>query len=100
MKYGLGACTATLKELEGGLGSTDFYLISKLEAARSILTAHRYMPHIYCGMELHSLPVETTVVQINCLFQHYGTTTVLGTTLTAAIEYLQVEIGVRGCPLS
>ena len=35
-KHGLGACTATLKELEGGLGSTDFCLISKLGAARSI----------------------------------------------------------------
>ena len=31
MKYGLGACKATLKELESGLGSTDFYLISKLD---------------------------------------------------------------------
>ena len=77
MKYGLGACAATLKELEGGLGSTDFYLISKLGAARSTPTALRYMPHIYCGMELHSLPVETIVVQINCLLQHYGTTTAL-----------------------
>ena len=67
MKYGLGACTATLKELKGGLGSTDFYLISKLGAARSILTAVRCMSHVYCGMELNSLPVETTVAQINCL---------------------------------
>ena len=99
MKYGLGAYAVTLKELEGGLGSTDFYLISKLGAARSILTALRYMPQVYCGMELHSLPVETTVAQINCLLQHYDTTTALGTTLTAAIEYLQVEIGVTGCPL-
>ena len=51
-------------------------------------------------MELNSLPVETTVAQINCLLQHYDTTTVLGTTLTTAIEHLQVEIGVTGCPLS
>ena len=99
MKYRLGACTATLKELEGGLGSTDFYLISKLGAARSIPTTLRYMPHVYCGMELNSLPVETTVAQINCLLQHYGTTIALGTTLSAAIEHLQVEIGVTGCPL-
>ena len=69
---------ATLKELEGGLGLTDFYLISKLGAARSIPTALRYMPHVYCGMELNNLPVETTVAQINCLLQHYGTTTALG----------------------
>ena len=33
MKYGLGACTVTLKELENGLGLTDFYLISKLGVA-------------------------------------------------------------------
>ena len=27
-KYGLGACTVTMKELESGMGSTDFYLIA------------------------------------------------------------------------
>ena len=100
MKYGLVACAATLKEPEGGLGSTDFYLISKLGATRSTPTALRYMPHVYCGMELNSLTMETTVAQINCLLQHYGTTTLLGTSLTAAIEHLQVEIRVTGCPLS
>ena len=65
-----------------------------------IQTALRYMPHVYCGMELHSLLVETTVAQINCLLQHYGTTTALETILTAAIKHLQVEILVTGCPLS
>ena len=44
-----------------------FYLMSKLGAARTIPTAVRYMPHVYCGMELNILPVETTVAQINCL---------------------------------
>ena len=99
MKYGLGACTVTMKEFERGLGSTDFYLMSKLGVARTIPTAVRYLPHIYCGMELNSLPVETMVVQINCLLQHYGRTTALRTTLSAAIEHLQVEIGLTGCPL-
>ena len=33
MKYGLWACSATLRELENGLGLTDFYLISKLGVA-------------------------------------------------------------------
>ena len=51
-KYGLRACAVTLKELEGSMGSTNFYLISMLGVARSIPTALRYMPHVYCGMEL------------------------------------------------
>ena len=50
-------------------------------------------------MELNSLPVETKVSQINCLLQHYGMDTVLGTKLTAAIENVQVEIGMTRCPL-
>ena len=100
MKYGLGECIATVKELERGLGLTDVYLMNKLGVTRTILTAVRYLPHIYCGMELNILPVETTVAQINCLLQHYGTTTALGTTLTAAIEHLQVDIRVTECPLS
>ena len=88
MKYGLGACTATLKELKSGLGLTDFYLMSKLGATRTISTAVKYMPHVYCDMELNSLSLTTTVTQINCLLQHYGTTTALGTTLSAAIEHI------------
>ena len=70
MKYGLGACAATLKEPESSLGLTDFYLINKLGAEKSIPTALRYIPHVYCGMELNSLLVETTVAHINCLLQH------------------------------
>jgi hypothetical protein len=50
-------------------------------------------------MELNSLPVETTVAQINCLLQHYGTDTALGTTLAAVIKHLHVEIRVIGCTL-
>ena len=61
--------------------------------------ALRYMPPYFCGMELNSLPVETTVAQIKCLLQHYGTNTVLGTILTAVMKHLHVEIGVTGCPL-
>ena len=99
MKYGLGACVATMKELERGLRLTDFYLMSKLGVARTIPPAVRYLQHIYCGMELNIVPVETTVAQINCLLQHYGITTALGTTRVAAIEHVQVEIGVTGCPL-
>ena len=72
------------------------YMISKVGAARLIPAALRYIPHFYCGMELHSLLVEPTVAQINCLLQHYGTTAALGTTQTAAIEYLQVNIRVTG----
>ena len=86
---------ATLKEPENGLGSTDFYLISKLGATRLIPTALTHVPHYYCGMELHSLPLKMTAVQINCL----GTSTSLTTTRTEAIDHMQVEIGVIGCPL-
>ena len=68
--------------------------------ARSIPTELRYMPHQYCGMELNSLTVEATIAQINSLLQHYGTTSALGTTLTAAIEHLQVKVGCTGCPLN
>jgi len=93
MKYGLGTCSASLKELEDGLGKTDFYLLSRLGVTRSIPAELRYMPHRYCGMELNNLPVETTIAQINSLLQRYGTKTALGTTLTAAIEHLRSEAG-------
>lgn len=45
------------------------------------------------------MPMETTVAQINCLLQHYGTDTSLGDTLTTALQHLQIDTGVLGCPL-
>ena len=67
MKYGLGACSAPLEELENGLHTTDFYLTSRLGVVRSIPNRLWYLPHQYCGMELLNLPIETTAAQVNCL---------------------------------
>ena len=67
MKYGLGACSAPLEELKNGLGTSDFYLTSRLGVVRSIPKQLRYLPHQYCGMELLNLLMETTAAQVNCL---------------------------------
>ena len=99
MKYGLGVCSAPLEELENGLGTTYFYLTSRLGVVRSIPKQLRYLPHQYCGMGLLNLPIETTAAQVNCLLQHYGTDSALGHTMMAALEHMQLEIGVEGCPL-
>ena len=61
LKYGLGACAAPMKDLEEGLGKTDYYLMGKMGVARAIPIALRYMPSEFCGMELNNLPVETTI---------------------------------------
>ena len=50
-------------------------------------------------MELLNLLMETMVAQINCLLQHYGTNIALGDTMTAAMEHLQLKIGMERCPL-
>ena len=50
-------------------------------------------------MELLNLPMETAAAQVNCLLQHCGTDSALGDTMTAAMEHLQLEMGVEGCPL-
>ena len=50
-------------------------------------------------MELLNLPIETTAAQVNCLLQHYGTDSALGHTMMAALEHMQLEIRVEGCPL-
>ena len=47
MKYRLGACSAPLEELENGLGTSDFYLTSRLGVVRSIPKQLRYLPHQY-----------------------------------------------------
>ena len=99
MKHGLGVCSARLEELENGLGTTDFYLTSRLGVVRNIPKQLRYLPHQYCGIELLNLPIETTTAQINYLLQHYGSGNALGHTMMAALEHMQLGIGVEGCPL-
>ena len=43
MKYGLGVCTTLLDELENVLGSSDFYLTSRLGVVRSLSKKLRYL---------------------------------------------------------
>ena len=81
MKYGLGALSATMKELREGLGSSDFYLISSLGVVRSIKTQWRYLPPAFSGMGLFDLTTEATAATINSLLQHYGTESPVGITL-------------------
>ena len=104
MKYGLGACSATLEELENGLhrdnGLSITYLTSRLGVVRNNPKQLRYLLHQYCGMKLLNLSMETAAAQINCLLQHYGTNTALGGTMMAAAEHLQLEIEVERCPLN
>ena len=98
MRYRLGACSATINELSDGLGSSDFYLISSLGVVRSIKKQWRYLPAGFGGMGLEELTTSTAAATINSFLQHYQMDTALGITLTAAIENLQLELGVRDCP--
>ena len=99
LKYGLGASSATMKELREGLGSSNYYLISSLSIVRSIKTEWRYLPAAFCGMGLYNLVTKTTAANLNSFLQHYNTNSALGTTIQATLENLQLELGVRGFPL-
>ena len=98
VRYGLGASSASIKELEEGLGSADFYLLSKLGVVRTISKELRYIPPTYGGIGLYDLTCETTGATLNSLLQHYGTETPLGIYLTASLENMQIELGVQHCP--
>ena len=98
LRYGLGACSASMTALSKGLGSADYYLLSNLGVVRSITREWRCLPASFGGMELFDLTTETTAATLNSFLQHYGSNTNIGITLLAALEYLQLEIGVDDCP--
>ena len=50
-------------------------------------------------MGLYNLVTETTAENLNSFLQHYNTDSALGITFSTTLENLQLEIGVRGCPL-
>lgn len=98
LRYGLGACSASMTNLSKGLGSADYYLLSNLGVVRSITREWRYLPASFGGMHLFDLTIETTAATLSSLLQHYNMDTALGITLKAAMEHLQLELGVPGCP--
>ena len=98
LRYGLGACSASLPALRSGLGSADYYILSNLGVVRSITREWRYLPATFGGMELFELPIETTAATISSFLQHYSTGSQIDIALTAAMQYLQLEIGVDRCP--
>ncbi|KAL7459566.1 hypothetical protein ACHAWC_011573 [Mediolabrus comicus] len=100
LRYGLGACSAPLGELASALGSADFYLLSNLGVVRTIKKEWRYLPPSLGGMGLFDLPIETAAATISSFLQHYETNSALGHNLKAAMEHLQVEIGVSDCPFN
>ena len=59
VKYGLGASSASIKELEEGLGTADYYLLSKLGVVGSAKKELRYIPAAYGGLGLYDLTCET-----------------------------------------
>jgi endonuclease/exonuclease/phosphatase family metal-dependent hydrolase len=100
LRYGLGACSASIKELSKGLATADYYMLSSLGVVRSITTEWRYLPSAFGGIGLYDLPIETAAANLSMLLQHYEVQTKLGITLKAAIEHLQIEIGVSDCPFN
>ena len=100
LRYGLGACSASIPELKKGLMSADYYMLSNLGVNRSITKEWRYLPATFGGIGLSDLTVETAAATLSSFLQHYGTTSALGITLRAVMEHLQVEIGVPDCPFN
>ena len=49
-------------------------------------------------MGLYNLVTETTAANLNSFSQHHNTNFELGITLQAALENLQLELRVTGCP--
>ena len=87
-----------VKELEEGLGSANFYLLSKLGCVCLITKELRYMPCNLGGIGLYNLTTKTKATTLNAFLQHFRTKTPLSITLQATLENLQMVLGVAGCP--
>ena len=99
LRYGLGASPATMIDLSKGLRLADYYLLSSLGVVRMIRKEWRYLPPTFSGIGLHDLITEVTAATLSSFLQHYGQPTGLGITLQAALENMQIKIGVPDCPL-
>ena len=101
VKYGLGALSATLEELDGVLDKDYFDLLSGLGINKNITKAWRTLPTCFFGVGMLDLAMEVTIARINSFVQHFSTdSSITCVTLMTSMEYLQLELGCNTCPLS
>ncbi|EJK72406.1 hypothetical protein THAOC_06066 [Thalassiosira oceanica] len=72
LKYGLGASSATIEQLEKGLGSRDHKLLGLLGICRNIPTELRYLPSCFGGFALRCLKFDATTEAINSFYSTTG----------------------------
>jgi hypothetical protein len=66
---------------------------------RTISKEGRYMSSAFYGVKMLCLSTKTVIMKLSALLKHYKTSTKLGTTMTAAIKHLHLDIVVSGNPL-
>ena len=106
LKYGLGTNSSPADDLEGledeggALRKVYHGMLSYLGVNRNIKAEWRHLPSTFGGVGLRKLLVEVLIGRVNLFIQHYGTSSTLGQKLTISLEALQLEVGMRTCPLN
>jgi hypothetical protein len=99
IKYGLGVLASPLKELGEISPGFAFNALPSMGVNRNIRAGWRYLHSSFGGVGLLDLATETAIARLNMFLQHWDNPAPIGISLRTSMEYLQLEIGCRGCPL-
>ena len=99
VRYGIGALPADREEISGFLQETDRSMLPFLGVNRNIKTGWRTLHRSFLGIGLFNFDVELMIQRVNLFLQHYDSPYDIGVTLRATMELVQLEAGLRDCPL-
>lgn len=99
LRYGIGTLPADREETAGLLHDADREILPLLGVNRNIRTGWRTLHRSFLGIGLFNFEIEMNIQRINLFLQHYDSPFDLGITLRATMELLQLEVGLRDCPL-
>jgi hypothetical protein len=100
IRYGLGVLSAPLASFGELCPKFAFQALPLLGVNRNIRAGWRYLHSSFGGCGLLDLATEATISRCNLFLQHWDNPAPLGKCLRASMEYLQLEVGCRGCPFS
>jgi hypothetical protein len=100
IRYGLGVLSSPLATLGELCPKFAFQALPLLGINRNVRAGWRYLHSSFGGCGLLDLTTEATISRCNLFLQHWDNPAPLGKCLRASMEYLQLEVGCRGCPLN
>lgn len=99
VRYGIGAMTNDIEVVDCFLDKLDYLMMNVLGVCCKIKVGWRKLHSTFGGIGLYNFVTEQLTERLNLLLRHYGAGSLLSDKLETSLAYLQLQLGVKCCPL-